>query len=102
MTFEKNEWVTIHQVVLESSQRASNLPQDTKEVPLEMWVKGHALTSGAIGDEILIITKTGRSLKGRVVEIRPRYHHDFGDYLEEVDEIDRILLTCLEEGVSND
>jgi 2-amino-4-ketopentanoate thiolase alpha subunit len=39
----KNTWVEIGAVVLQKDERAPNLPDDTKQVPLEMRVKGFLL-----------------------------------------------------------
>ncbi|NYB75393.1 2-amino-4-ketopentanoate thiolase, partial [Sedimentibacter hydroxybenzoicus DSM 7310] len=38
---KKGEWVLIHRNVLEPSERAPQVPDDTKQVPLEMWIKGY-------------------------------------------------------------
>jgi hypothetical protein len=37
---KKGSWVQIHYIVLQPSERADNVPEDTKQVPLELWVKG--------------------------------------------------------------
>lgn len=40
----KGEWVMIHNIVLAPSERAPQVPDDTKEVPLEMWVRASSPT----------------------------------------------------------
>ncbi len=35
-----NDWVIIHNIVLTPEERAPQVPEDTKKVSLEMWVKG--------------------------------------------------------------
>ena len=37
---EKGTWVQIHRIVLREGQRAPQVPVETQQVPLEMWVKG--------------------------------------------------------------
>ena len=39
---KKNDWVRVHRSVLEPEQRTGKLPEDTKQVPLEMWEIGRA------------------------------------------------------------
>ena len=95
-------WVQIHQIVLRAEERAAHLPEDTKKVPLELWVKGFALHEGKIGDEIEIETVTGRRLKGKLIRVNPRYIHDFGDYVPELTKIDMQLKEILFGGESNE
>ena len=59
----------------------------THGVPLEMWVKGHLTADAEIGDEVEIITRTGRHVRGRLLEVNPRYTHDYGEFVPELLEI---------------
>ncbi|MBE3592481.1 MAG: 2-amino-4-ketopentanoate thiolase [Thermoanaerobacter sp.] len=81
---KKGDWVKIKQVILEPEERAENIPQDTKETPLTMWVKGLLLQDGEIGDTVKIKTFTGRIVEGVLVEVNPRYIHDFGNPIPEL------------------
>ncbi|MBZ4656051.1 MAG: hypothetical protein JG759_599 [Thermoanaerobacter sp.] len=81
---QKGDWVKIKQVILEPSERSENTPQDTKETPLTMWVKGLLLQDGEIGDTVKIKTLTGRVVEGILVEINPRHIHDFGNPIPEL------------------
>lgn len=84
MQAKAGDWVRIHKVVLEVGQRASNIPNDTQNVPLEMWDKGFLITDTAsIGDEVDIETYIGRRISGRLFEINPYYKHDFGKSVAE-------------------
>ena len=38
---KKGDWVLIHKIVLSPEERAPQVPDDTKKVPLEMWIKGY-------------------------------------------------------------
>ncbi|EIW01309.1 hypothetical protein SAMN04244560_00045 [Thermoanaerobacter thermohydrosulfuricus] len=81
---QKGDWVKIKQVILEPEERAENIPQDTKETPLTMWVKGLLLQDGEIGDTVKIKTFTGRIVEGVLVEVNPRHIHDFGNPIPEL------------------
>lgn len=84
---KKGQFVQIHQIILTPSQRAPQVPEDTRNVPLELWVKGYLLNDGKIGDTVEIKTVTGRILEGTLTEVNPRYIHDFGDYIPELDQV---------------
>jgi 2-amino-4-ketopentanoate thiolase alpha subunit len=71
-------WVEIRSQVLEPSQRAPHLPEDTKRVPLEMRVKGHLVVPAALGEEVEILTPSGRRLRGTLQSVNPPYTHGFG------------------------
>jgi len=99
---KKGDWVQIHQIVLKPEERAPQVPEDTKKVPLELWVKGIALEDGKIGSVIEIETATGRKVKGELVAVNPRYKHDFGDFVPELLKVDIQLKELLFGGDSND
>jgi hypothetical protein len=79
-----NSWVEIHAIVLEASQRAPHLPEDTKQVPLEMRVKGFLVSEANLGEEVEIMTAAGRRLRGTLVSINPPYDHGFGAPIPEL------------------
>ena len=86
--FKRNTWVRIHKIVLRPEERATNIPEETKKVPLEMWVKGYLLDNANMGDEVDIRTVTGRVERGRLIEVYPAYEHSYGQFIEELLEID--------------
>lgn len=49
-----------------------------------MWVKGYLQTDADIGDEVSVITKTGRNETGTLKEAEPYYKHDFGKFIPEL------------------
>lgn len=98
MQAKQGQWVQVHNIVLKSDQRAANLPDDTKKVDLEMWVKGNITADTEVGGECEVITMTGRTVKGTLVEIEPRYAHDFGDYVPELDAVKKQARGILWEG----
>ncbi len=76
---KRGDWVQIHSVVLSPEERPANLPDETKKVPLEMWVKGFLMNESAkIGENVDIETVIGRKVQGELVEVSPGYKHDFG------------------------
>lgn len=89
---KKDDWVVIENTVLEANRRAENLPDDTRAVPLKMWVKGRLVDEAAeIGDRVEVVTMTERRVSGELVEIAPTYTHSFGDFVPEILEIGRRL-----------
>lgn len=92
---KKGDWVTIHSIILTRDERAPQLPAETKEVPLEMWVKGFITTDAEISDIVEVRTVTNRIERGTLTEVFPTYTHSFGDYVPEIGQIDRILQTEL-------
>jgi 2-amino-4-ketopentanoate thiolase alpha subunit len=95
---KKGDWVQIHEIILLPEERASHLPEDTKKVPLEQWVKGTINNDGSIGETVEITTVTGRKVSGRLVDINPGYVHDFGKYIPELIHIGPQLRQILKEG----
>lgn len=99
----RNDYVMIHQIVLGPEARAPQVPEDTKNVPLELWAKGFLLEDTAdINDVVQIETMTGRKLEGRLVEVSPTYRHSFGEFVPEVLQIGRQLKEILFGGEAHD
>ena len=71
MKAKAGDFVRIHNIVLKVGERADNLPEDTKKVPLEMW-------------EVEVTTITGRKIKGTLVEINPVFRHNYGEFVPEL------------------
>ena len=92
---KQGDWVRIHRVILPAAERTANLPEDTKKVPFEMWVKGHLLQDGEIGDEVRIKTVSGREEHGTLIEVNPQFDVNFGSFVPEVLEMDVRLRTAL-------
>lgn len=102
MKANKGNWVKIHDIVLAPKDRATNLPEDTKKVPLEMWTKGFLLEDGEIGKIVEIKTITGRLVKGTLTEVNPHHDHDFGKFVPEILEIGLQLKDILWGGADNE
>lgn len=92
---EKDTWVRIHALVLTPEERAANIPEDSKKVPLEFWTKGYLLEKAQIGDRVQVKTKAGRIVEGNLIEVNPQYTLDYGKLVPELlrvgDDARRIL-----------
>lgn len=95
MRAKKGEWVKIHSIVLKPEERAPQVPDDTKAVPLETWVKGFILEEAEIGEVVEVKTYTGRFVKGTLTEIAPSFKHSFGDHIPELLQIGLQLRSIL-------
>lgn len=96
---KKGDWVRIHKVVLHAEERTAKIPEDTKHCDLEMWSKGFLQNEEAvIGDTVKVETAVGRIEEGTLVEERPHYTHSYGDFVEEIVAIDKILRDIMQFG----
>ncbi|HZK01112.1 MAG TPA: 2-amino-4-oxopentanoate thiolase subunit OrtA [Tissierellaceae bacterium] len=98
MEAKKGDWVRIHNIVLEVGERAPNIPEDTQNVPLELWDKGFLINDKAsIGDNVEVETYIGRKMEGKLIEIGPYYEHDYGKFVPELMYIGRQVRSLIEE-----
>ncbi|MBU0929276.1 MAG: hypothetical protein KKA67_16100 [Spirochaetes bacterium] len=81
---EKGAWVEIQQTILEPSQRAPTLPEDTKATPLVMRVSGFLVEGGDLGAPATVETIIGRRLAGTLRTVNPSYSHSFGTTVPEL------------------
>lgn len=88
---KKGTWVRIKEIVLAPEERATHIPEETKKVPLIMWLKGRLLADAEIGERVTIITRTGRFVSGILDEVHPSYQHNYGNFVPEILEIDDII-----------
>lgn len=89
--YNKGAWVQIHKIVLDKDERAPQVPEDTKKVPLELWVKGFLVNNGNIGDLVKIKTITGRFEEGELVQVNPTFNHNYGNFVPEILQIGQIV-----------
>lgn len=88
-------WVEIHRVVLRPGERAPQIPNDTKVVPLEMRVRGFLAEPAALGEDAEVITPAGRRLRGTLTEVNPAYTHGFGAPIPELSSIGQEVRALL-------
>jgi hypothetical protein len=91
------EWVEVERVLLEPSDRSTNLPEDTASQPLMTWVKGFALSPALMGEQVAVTTMTGRTVTGALSAINPGYFHTFGQPITELVHVGADLRTRLAE-----
>lgn len=93
MQAKKGDWVQIHFIALNPEERSEHLPDDTKQLPLEIRIKGFLKDKEAELNEIVTIkTPIGRLIKGRLEKINPRYEHNFGEPMQELLHINSDIL----------
>ena len=92
---KKNTWVQIEKVVLKPEERAANVPLDTKQVPLLMWVKGYLQNDAQSGDLVRITTLSGRTEEGLLVAENPAFKHNYGDFVPEILQINQMVKKIL-------
>lgn len=91
---EKGSWVQVHTIILAPEERSGKIPEDTRAVPLEMWVHGFLLNESArIGDTVDVETAIGRTVTGTLRDTHPGYTHTYGQTLPELARIGRQLKT---------
>jgi hypothetical protein len=96
----KGDYVTIYDVVLTKDERAPQVPDDTKRVPLEMRVRGFLTHDATLEEQVTIETITGRTVTGKLIELAPTYTHSFGKHVPEIFEIGKKLRSILFGGQS--
>ena len=84
---KKGSWVNVRSTILEPSERAKGIPQDTSEVPLIMWVKGSLQEDAELNSLVTVRTRMGRLEKGILEEVNPSTSVDYGDFVPEILEI---------------
>lgn len=95
-TAKKGDWVQIENTVLEAGHRAPQVPEDTQACDLKLWVKGIAEHDAEEGQMVEITTVTGRKAKGILVDVNPRYIHDYGEFQPELLKIELQLKGIME------
>lgn len=87
----KGTYVRIRQTVLRPEERSPNLPEETKQVPFKIWVKGYLMEDADVFDIVTVTTTLGRQVTGRLKEANPPYRHSYGDFVPEVLQVRHII-----------
>ncbi|NLG81420.1 MAG: 2-amino-4-ketopentanoate thiolase [Bacilli bacterium] len=95
MKIKKGSWVQIHKTILRPEERSPLVPEDTKKVPLEMWVKGFLEEDAELGEEVTIKTLTKRIERGTLVMVNPHYSHSFGEFVPEIVIVSQMVRSYL-------
>jgi len=83
-TCKPGDWVEVERVLLEPADRSPNLPAETADKPLMVWVKGFALAAATLGESAEVETVTGRRVTGTLSAVNPGYYHTFGEPVPEL------------------
>ena len=82
---KKGDLVQVHKIILKPGERSPNLPEDTRSVPYEGWIKGFLINEEAsLGDEVKVKTFIGRERSGILYAVNPVYDHHFGEPQKEI------------------
>ena len=81
---KKGSWVSVAKTILEPSERAKGIPEDTAATPLRMWVCGFLENDAVMGGEAVIRTKMDREEKGILEEVNPTTSVSYGDFVPEI------------------
>ncbi|MBD4633902.1 hypothetical protein GUG51_25295 [Xanthomonas citri pv. citri] len=71
-------------MILQPSERAAAVPEDTAATPLVQWVSGFLDEEAHIGDEVTITSIIGRRHTGVLDCVNPSYSHSFGNTVPEL------------------
>ena len=88
MLIKKGTFVRIEKTILEPEDRTAKIPEETKKVPFKMWTKGVLLNDTHLLEEAEIVTMAKRQDVGKLVEVDPFYDLNYGQFLEEMIEMD--------------
>jgi hypothetical protein len=91
----EGDWVEVECKLLDPADRSRNLPPETAEKPLMMWVKGFALAEAGMGEELTIETMTGRQVSGALSAVNPGYFITYGNPIPELTHVGRDLRAKL-------
>ncbi len=84
---KKGSFVRISKVVLDSSQRATSIPEDTQKTNLKMWTKGILQSDANIGEEVSVKTLSDRVETGLLESVNHVHEVNYGRFVEEIFEI---------------
>ena len=94
-TVKQGTWVEVYKIILDKDERAPQIPEDTRQVPLEMKVKGFLEQDAVMGGEAVVITPIGRKISGKLTAVNPEYTHNFGYPIPELMPIGREIREIL-------
>ena len=83
-TIPAGTWVEIERTLLTPDQRASNLPQETREKPYVLRINGFLTADAVEGDEVTVRSLIDHEHTGRLVNTNPHYDHTFGNTVPEL------------------
>jgi len=94
---KKGQWVKIEKIILKPEERTAKIPEETKKVPYLVHINGFLQEDATIGDEVTIVSRIGRTHTGKLIEEKPSFKHNFGDFVPQLVDISIELKKELEE-----
>ena len=84
MSVARGTWVEIESIVLQPSERAPGLPEDTARTPYVLRLSGFLEEEGEVGREVSVKSLIGRTHSGVLRLVNPGYDHSFGATVPEL------------------
>ena len=91
----EGDWVEVEATLLDPADRSTNLPPETADKPLRMWIKGFALSEASLGEALTVETMTGRRVAGVLSAVNPGYFITYGNPIAELTRVGRDLRAQL-------
>jgi hypothetical protein len=91
----EGDWVEVEATLLDPADRSTNLPPETADKPLRMWIKGFALGEASLGEALTVETMTGRRVAGVLSAVNPGYFITYGNPIAELTHVGRDLRAQL-------
>lgn len=93
---KKGDYVVVQRVVLTAQQRAPQVPEDTAQQPLIALFKGFLEDESAVpGDEVNVVTMSGRKDRAVLTARDPSAQHTYGRYVDELMQVHRQVCDLL-------
>ena len=84
MSVARGTWVEIEATVLQPSERAPGLPEDTARTPYVLRLSGILEEDAEVGQEASVRSLIGRTHSGVLRLVNPGYDHSFGATVPEL------------------
>lgn len=84
MSVARGSWVEIESTVLQPSERAPGLPEETARTPYVLRLSGFLQEDAEVGQEVTVKSLIGRPHRGVLRLVNPGYDHSFGATVPEL------------------
>jgi hypothetical protein len=84
MSVAKGTWVEIETILLQPSERAPGLPEDTAKTPYVLRLSGFLEEEAEVGQPVWVRSLIGRTHRGVLRLVNPGYDHSFGATVPEL------------------
>ncbi len=84
MSVARGTWVEIESIVLQPSERAPGLPEETARTPYVLRLSGFLEEEAEVGQDVTVKSLIGRTHRGVLRLVNPGYDHSFGTTVPEL------------------